>query len=329
MKEWVEGHCKSRYSPLRSRAFAYIMAKIKERKTMILKDKIRNSFFAGALLLSVSPATTHAAALNNNDVLNALVPHKALYDIKMVARKNSSQVLNISGQMFFEWNHTCDAWTTDHRFNLKYEYADSAPMNITSDFSTYETFDGKSLDFNSRRKRNGDLYQEIRGRAEAAKNNETAVVEVKSDNTTKGEAVYTMPTGLVYDLDDDMLFPMAHTVEMLKHAEQGKRFYNARVFDGSDEDGPVEINSFIGKEKDTAADSEERAGVDSTLIHAPAWNVRMAFFPAINPESEADYEMSAIFHNNGVISDMLVEYSDFSVTQKLVALERLDAEKCE
>lgn len=33
--------------------------------------------------------------------------------------------------------------------------------------------------------------------------------------------------------------------------------------------------------------------------------------------------MSLIFHENGVVSDMVVEYKDFSVTQKLVALEPL------
>jgi hypothetical protein len=283
---------------------------------MISKLNLTNYICAGALLLFSVGNSAHATNLTN-DVRDALVPHKALYDIKMVARKNSSQVLNISGQMFFEWNIVCDAWTTDHRFNLKYEYADSAPMNITSDFSTYETFNGDSLDFNSRRKRNGDLYQEIRGRAEASAEDKT------------GEATYTMPAGLIYDLDNDMLFPMAHTVEMLEHARQGKKFYHATVFDGSDEDGPVEINSFIGGAEATLANFQAKPEIDSALIDTPSWKVRMAFFPTINPESQADYEMSARFHDNGVISDMLVEYSDFSVTQKLVALEKLDAKNCE
>lgn len=262
------------------------------------------------------PQKTTAAGIDP-DIKNALVPHKALYDIRMVSRKNGSQVLNISGKMFFEWNKVCDAWTTDHRFNLKYEYADTAPINITSDFSTYEAYDGSSLNFNSRRKRNGDLYQEIRGIAEMP------------ENGGKGEAVYSMPEGLIYDLKPDTLFPMAHTLKLLEHAENGQKFYNATVFDGSDEDGPVEINSFIGKESNAMADVDPSSGIDVTLVNTPSWNVRMAFFPTINPKAEADYEMSATFHNNGVISDMLVEYSDFSVTQKLVALEEIEPETCE
>jgi hypothetical protein len=35
-----------------------------------------------------------------------------------------------------------------------------------------------------------------------------------------------------------------------------------------------------------------------------------------------------IFHENGVISDMKIDYDDFSVTQKLVALERVQGDQC-
>jgi len=44
--------------------------------------------------------------------------------------------------------------------------------------------------------------------------------------------------------------------------------------------------------------------------------------------TEADYEMDVIFHENGIISDMFIEYKDFSVTQKLVALEKIKKENC-
>lgn len=281
--------------------------------TLSIRTYCLTGIFAALLFL---PAHAEATGLPK-DIRNAMVPHKALYDIRMVARKNSSQVLNISGQMFFEWNRMCEAWTTDHRFNLEYEYADTAPINITSDFSTYETFDGTELNFNSSRKRNGHIYQEIRGMGEMP------------ESGGKGEALYSMPDGLEYDLEPGTLFPMAHTLQLLDHAEDGKKFYNATVFDGSDEDGPVEINSFIGAPMNAMAGVDPNAKIDVTLINTPSWNVRMAFFPTINPEAESDYEMTATFHNNGVISDMLVEYSDFSVTQKLVALEKLVPEDCE
>ncbi len=268
-------------------------------------------------ILPVLLAPWNANAASGSLALeDQLVPHKALYNIEMVSKRSGSQIINISGQMFYEWRPGCDAWTTDHRFNLLYEYADSAPIRITSDFSTYETYDGKSFDYTSRRKRNGELFQEIRGRAEM-------------DDTGTGAATYTIPDGLLFDLKENTMFPMAHSLDILKRAHEGKKFFSARIFDGSDEDGPVEVNAFIGKQVKVTPPENAKEKIDATLISTPAWNVRMAFFPLIEPTADAEYEMDAVFHDNGVISDMLVEYRDFSVTQKLAALEKLEAENCE
>ena len=280
--------------------------------------KLKQLLF-GLLLTSVfiSYADKRVEARDIEGSLEELMaPHKALYNIKMVSKSSGSQILNISGQMFYEWHPGCDAWLTDHRFNLFYEYADSPPIHITSDFSTYETYDGTSFDYTSRRKRNGDLYQEIRGRAQNADEG--------------GEALFKIPEGLVFDLKEGTLFPMAHSLEVLRHAREGKKFFNSTIFDGSDEEGPVEVSAFIGKQIDDYMPEDVPEEVDESLLETKAWNVRMAFFPLIGAESDAEYEMDVLFHENGVISDMLVEYRDFSVTQKLAALERLEkAENCE
>lgn len=239
-----------------------------------------------------------------------LVPHKALYDIQLVATRSGSQIVNISGKMFYEWKPTCDAWVTDHRFNLFYEYADSPGMRVTSDFSTFETFDGENLNFSARRKRDNTLYQELRGKA---------VVADKG-----GEATFTMPEDLDFDLSKGAMFPMAHTIEMIKKAKAKDKFFKAVVFDGSDDEGPVEINSFIGAPVNAMKIIKASDELDMALLNTPAWKVRMAVFPTLTDEELSDYEMSMVFHENGIISDMLIEYDDFSVTQKLVALERLE-----
>lgn len=261
------------------------------------------------LVISVRPAFAAPP-----DLASVLVPHKALYDIDLVATRSGSQVINISGKMFYEWKPTCEAWTTDHRFSLFYEYADSPGMRITSDFSTFEPFEGKSFDFTSRRKRDGTLYQELRGRA------------VLGEKDKK--ATYSLPEGLKYDLSVSTFFPMGHTVEMVRQAQAGKKFFSAEVFDGSDEEGPIEINTFFGSRANAMSVVSPSKNIDMSLINTPAWNVRMAVFPLASTEESADYEMSMIFHDNGVISDMLIEYDDFSVSQKLVALEPLEKEEC-
>jgi hypothetical protein len=274
--------------------------------------------FRPCLLLSAAILTSGwsvAAQSGATDaVVKGLTPHKALYDIDLVATHSGSQILNISGQMSYEWKPDCDGWLTDHKFKLHYEYADSPGMRIASDFSTYESFDGKSFNYTSRRSRDGDMYQEILGHA---------------DLTGKGgKAVYRMPEGVKYDLTTGTLFPMGHTVELIKHAEKGDKFYSAQIFDGSDEEGPIEINSFIGKTTEAKSVLFENKKIDKDLLSGKAWNIRMAVFPVKDKEEESDYEMSMNFHENGIISDMLIEYDDFSVKQKLVALEKIPAESC-
>ena len=242
-----------------------------------------------------------------------LKPHKALYKIDLASTRSGSQIVNISGEMYYEWRASCEAWISDHRFDLLYEYADSAPMRITSDFSTYEAYDGDTLDYTSRRKRDGELFEELRGHA-------------KIKETGVGEAVYTMPEGLVFDLPRGTVFPLGHSRLMLEHIRKGNKIFKAVIFDGSDEEGPVEVNSFIGKPVNAMAHVAGSTNLNMGLLNTPAWKVRLAFFPLKNDAAAADYEMDMVFHENGVMSDMLIEYDDFSITQTLVALEPLENE---
>jgi len=284
-------------------------------------NKLSLRLFLAFMVLTVATMSGSAFALGllkdeaKEDLAakELLAPHKALYEIKMVATRSGSQIVNISGQMFYEWKPTCDAWVTDHRFTLFYEYADSPGMKVSSDFSTYETFDGESFNFSARRKRDNTLYQELRGQANLV-------------NEQGGKATYTIPDELNFNLNQDALFPMSHTVEMIKQAKSNKKFFQSTVFDGSDDEGPVEINTFIGKPVNAMTLVNGNDNIDMSLINTPAWQVRMAVFPKLDPRAQSDYEMSMVFHENGVISDMLVEYDDFSVTQSLVALEKLDGD---
>lgn len=259
-----------------------------------------------------------APVVDFSEAAARMVSHRAVYSIEMIEKHSGSQIVNLSGRMYFEWKKTCDAWATDHRFNLVYDYVDSPPMRITSDFATYERQSGHAFDFNSRRRRDGELYEELRGQANITAPN------------VPGHAAYTMPDTLTFDLPPGTLFPMAHTLAVLDTARSGEKFFNATIFDGSDDQGPSEVNAFIGPMiENPAAGFADSKDIDSTLLAGPAWSIRLAFFPLSLNETGSDYEMNVVFHDNGVISDMVVEYKDFTVSQTLVALEKLDAPACE
>lgn len=243
----------------------------------------------------------------------ALQSHKALYDITLVSARNGSQVINVGGRMYFQQQRACEGWKSEHQFVLNYEYADTQPMRITSDFKTTESGDGQALTFSSFRRRDGELYQELRGTATLGSGG--------------GSADYVKPAGLYFDLEPGTLLPTQHTARLLAAARAGQKFLSATVFDGTDDQGPVQISAVIG-EKFNTLNMITPKGVDAKLLSLPAWRVRMAFFPLNAPGSEADYELSMVLHDNGVISDVTVDYADFSVHQSLTALAAVPAEPC-
>ena len=246
-----------------------------------------------------------------------IVSHKALYKIKLKSKTSDTKISDISGEMLFEWRQSCEAWITDHHFTINYQYIDAENAQITSDFSTYEMFTGDMMRFAAKRAHNDQVFQELRG---------TATI---NEITHEGEATYTKPEGLVIPMPKGSMFPADHTKKIIRMARQGKKLYEADVFDGSDEEGVIKISSFIGDKINVMANMEPNAGVDPSLINTPSWKVRMAFFPNQSEAAEAEYEMSAVLHDNGVISDMDIEYKEFAIEQELVALELVPEEICD
>lgn len=277
---------------------------------------------AGWLCFSIgaaTPALAHGGIVKPPPAPDVLpfafiTPHKALYKIALVSKKSGSPVVDVRGKMYFAWRAGCDAWTTDHRFQVYYDYVGSAPLRIDSTFTTYEPFDGKSFSFNARRSRNGELYQELGGSAAMTKKG--------------GHVDYTVPKGVGFALKAGTFFPMLHTAEIIRQALAGHTFFNAVVFDGSDDEGPVEINTFIGRRMNGLDAVPAGPHINKALLDVPAWKIRMAFFPLLQPETGPEYEMDAVLRQNGVISTMRVEYKDFTVTQTLAALDPLDPAVC-
>jgi hypothetical protein len=242
-----------------------------------------------------------------------LSSHKALYDVSLTATHGGSQIVNISGKMYYELNKSCDAWSTAHRFYLNYDYADMPSMRRKSDFSTYEAFDGSSFSFSSRRMNDSEVFEEIRGSARKGEDGQLLVQ-------------YSMPEQPETAFKTNIRFPMTHTRDVLSAMAEGKQFFSATIFDGSDLEGPIQVNAFLGDDvdpKDYGVSADIRA---HDLLSIPARHLRLAFFSddSSGEGSSANYEMDMVFHKNGVIQHMDVDYKDFSIAQHLVALEAID-----
>ena len=248
-----------------------------------------------------------------------IAPHKALYDFRLISAETNAGISSIKGKIYFEQDDVCDAWTTNHRFTTEYHHSNEPTVINTGRYTAFESKNQRQFSFDSESKENGKIIEQLRG-----------FIEISKEG--KAKAVYSRPDGLSYNLPKNYFLPMAHTIEVIRRARAGEKFFSAAIFDGIDADGPIEIGTFIGK-KVTADEIKKISGknkkIDTSLLTPNAWHIRMAVFPLKNiAESMPSYEMDTILHDNGIVSYTKIDYKTFKIEQTLAALEKLPSKNC-
>lgn len=270
------------------------------------------AFAAGTAAKSAPPAPPAPVAAQ-------VATHKAIYDFNMVAVRSGAGISGISGKMYYEQDDNCDAWTTDHRFQVEYQYPERRPVENTSHYVAFESKDASQFYYSSEREENGMKVEQLRG-------------AVKPNADGSARAAFSRPEDLSYDLPQGYMLPTQHTNEIIRHARAGDAFFQAVMFDGTDADGPVSVNAFIGRKlsrEEVKKIHEGNGKIDAALLAGDAWRVRLAVFP-LKEEKEMNpsYEMDLTLHDNGIVSWSLVDYRAFKVEQKMLALEKLPAKAC-
>jgi hypothetical protein len=242
--------------------------------------------------------------------------HKATYNMTLVSSKSSS-VVNVTGQMTYEFSDACDSWNSSQKFSLDYVYADEPEAKFDSQYTSNEAKDDSHYDFAVRRLRDDQLEEEYAGSAHRA-----------ADGTAT--ASYTTPEKKEMDLPKGVFFPTAHTLKTISEAMQGHHIYNGELFDGSDGEGALEVNAIMGESP--KPDVDDKLAADP-LLKVPAYRMRLAFYPPDTQrqgqaEAEPDYEMTMIMHENGVVSSMQIDYDQFSIKGELQAIEAIPVPKC-
>lgn len=287
---------------------------------MTLKNKIIGGFggmmAAAAVLGALAGVAAAPPAMEANPVV-AL--HKALYSFKMISVKPGAGIVGINGKMYYEQNDDCDAWTSEHRFTMEYQYPERPPVENKSQYASFEAKDHHAFYFNSDRMQDGKTVEQLRG-----------AVDIGKDGAAKAD--YSRPAGLSYALPKGYMLPTQQTNETIRRAEAGDKFFDAVIFDGTDADGPVDLNTFIGAQLTPAeikALADGNKNIDASLLSPRAWHIRVAVFPLKDKDAMTPaYEMSMVLHDNGVVSHAVVDYGMFKVEQKLVGLERLKPASC-
>ena len=244
-------------------------------------------------------------------------PHRALYSLTLDSTKTASGVSGASGAMYYEWGEACDGWTVDQRFRLRVIYAEEGTVEINSTLLTWESKDGLKYNFNEKRLRNGDVEDDIHG-------------EAHLDGADKGGvARFEKPEATTMKLVPGVLFPTAHTLVLIQHAQAGETFLARKVFDGAAVENAGQITAVIGAQ--LKPDANPPKPLDSPLLQRPSWRVSLAFFPADADKTDSDtpdYQLTMRLLDNGVSQDMSLDYGDYVLKAKLDDIEPLPKPSC-
>jgi hypothetical protein len=243
--------------------------------------------------------------------------HQAVYAMSLDHARSSSGVVGANGTLLYKWADVCDGWTVEQRYKLTMRYDQGAPVDIESDFVTWESKDGKSYRFNEKETRNGDVDTDIRGDA------------TLDGPGHSGIARFEKPKPRSFLLPKGTLLPTAHTFELIRQAEAGQRFFTAHVFDGSTFDGASTISAVLVPQGISKADDLAAVGaLKSPLLQRPGWTTWLSFFSDAGQDTEADYLLGMRLMDNGVSRSMSLDYGDYVIAATLQHLEALPKPVC-
>jgi hypothetical protein len=270
----------------------------------MLRKSLAAVLFGGSSLVAVT-----SAIATSESGARALVPHRAIYDLKLKDASERSGIEGMVGRMVYEFSGSvCTGFSTNFRLVTKISTGEDTRLS-DQQTTTYEDLTAGQFHFETKSFTDEQLDKQLVGDAKAAESG--LKVEI------------TQPDGREIDLPKSD-FPTGHMLDVIENAKQGKNFFEARVFDGSENgDQALVTTTVIGKRQDPGKDDVD-ADKAGEFAKASYWPVTIAYF---NESAAGDptpvYNMSFKLYENGITRDLTMDYGDFSLSGNLVKLETL------
>jgi len=244
-----------------------------------------------------------------------LAPHRAVYDLQLKDASKRSGIAGMYGRMVYEFNGSpCEGYTVSFRFVTQVSTGEETRLT-DQQTTTYEDLKNGSFRFLTRSFTDEKLDKEVRGSAHESEGGVS--VDLSSPEKRQVELA-------------ESRFPTEHMIEVIERAKKGDRFFESRIFDGSDSgDKTLITTTVVGKREMPAAGDPDadRAGSFSAQAF---WPVSIAYYDDVNDGGDAlpVYRMSFKLYENGITRDLTMDYGEFVISGKLARLEMFKQEEC-
>ncbi len=247
-------------------------------------------------------------------IVENFLPHRATYDLKLKSARWASTITSLQGRLVSEFDDVCAGFTFNQR--LVTDFVDSEGKASSGNFwvSSYESADGRSYRFSLNNIVDGSPVERTQGSAER-----------RADGTVT--ASFVMPSGKSAELPSGTLFPTEFSGHIVAAAREGRRSSSGKLFEGDAEGVVYDAFAAIGSER-TASAADLAVPGGERLRGLKAWPVTVTYFLPGQEDAPPEYETSFILYENGVTSDVTLDYGDFAMKATLKRIDPLNAPGC-
>lgn len=280
------------------------------------------SLALGVLAVAVPLATAPAAVAVEPGAPVRLQPHRAVYDLSLEKTGAATSVASVNGRIVYElMGSTCEGYAQNMRFVT--ETTNTEGQGQVSDLrtSSFEDAAARRMKFSSSTYGNDQLVDQTQG------------VAAKTGNGTKTLAIdIAKPAKKKASIADEALFPIEHSMAIIRHARAGNRTFGANLYDGAEGGEKYYFtSSFIGPPSSgKVANTLAEVAKSDKLAGLASYPVSIAYFKpeTRNLDAVPLYEMRFRFFDNGITADLMIDHGDYALKGELKELTLLDDNPC-
>ena len=267
-----------------------------------------------AFITTVALVSTQASAWATPLLRDIITPHRAVYQIKLARTEDGSGVSSASGRMVFEvTGSACEGYAMRQRMVVNIGDEEGNLGRLDFRISTFESALGDHYSFDSKTTVNDETIEAEEG--EARRHGSSIEVTLKQ------------PAEKTVMLDGKALFPSQHLQAIIEAARAERRFLSVDVYEGAGSgESSDAAAAAIGRATRTREDDMLGGGLRQ-------WPVSIGYYDAAKADEHGGeelpiYQMSFLLYENGVTSQLLLDYGDYALAASLEDVEPLAGPEC-
>ena len=246
-----------------------------------------------------------------------LIPHRAVYDLKLGKATGSSAPSAGRGRIVYEFSgSSCEGYVTNFRQITELQMSEGEVRVSDMRSATYEEGDGSGFRFKTETFIDGKLMDTVDGKAQKA-----------TDGALSIELSKPAPSRA--DLAPGAVFPTAQMQFIIAAARAGDHTAEVPIYDGSDTGQKVfDTMSVIGRGVTTPA-GEKAASEADALRRVNRWPVSVSYFDPQKQDGNPNYVLGFDLYENGVSGALRIDYGAYSLNGEMSKFEALPVKACE